>query len=55
MTNEELSAKSLHFVVDKGIKPTARMLVNILKAYVRHRHDKKYFGKQNVKTGKMHD
>lgn len=53
MTNEELSAKSLHFVVDKGIKPTARMLVNILKAYVRHRHDKKYFGKQKVKTGKM--
>ena len=46
MMNEELTAKSLHFVVDKGIKPTARMLIGILKAYIRHRHDKKYFGKK---------
>ena len=53
MMNEELTAKSLHFVVDKGIKPTARMLIGILKAYIRHRHDKKYFGKKKEPTGKM--
>ena len=53
MVNEELSAKSLHFMVEKGVKPTARLLLNVLKAYLRHRHDKKYFGKEKVKTGKM--
>lgn len=53
MVNEELSAKSLHFMVEKGAKPTVRMFINILKAYMRHRHDKKYFGKEKVKTGKM--
>ena len=53
MVNEESSAKSLHFMVEKGAKPTVRMFINILKAYMRHRHDKKYFGKEKVKTGKM--
>lgn len=38
MVNEELSAKSLHFMVEKGVKPTARLLLNVLKAYLRHRH-----------------
>ena len=53
MVNEEMSAKSLHFMVEKGAKPTVRMFINILKAYMRHRHDKKYFGKEKVPTGKM--
>lgn len=53
MVNEEMSAKSLHFMVEKGAKPTMRMFINILKAYMRHRHDKKYFGKEKVPTGKM--
>ena len=48
MVNEESSAKSLHFMVEKGVKPTARLLLNVLKAYLRHRHDKKYFGKEKV-------
>ncbi|SES31908.1 Protein of unknown function [Butyrivibrio fibrisolvens] len=53
MVNEESSAKSLHFMVEKGAKPTVRMFMNILKAYMRHRHDKKYFGKEKEPTGKM--
>ncbi|XVG95270.1 PcfB family protein [Eubacteriales bacterium KG127] len=53
MVNEEMSAKSLHFMVEKGAKPTVRMFINILKAYMRYRHDKKYFGKEKVPTGKM--
>jgi hypothetical protein len=53
MVDEEISSQSLRFVTDKAIKPTARMLVGILKAYMRHRHDKKYFGKNAEKTGKM--
>ena len=32
MVNEESSAKSLHFMVEKGAKPTVRMFMNILKA-----------------------
>ena len=39
MVNEESSAKSLHFMVEKGAKPTVRMFMNILKAYMRHRHE----------------
>ena len=53
MMNEEVSSKSLHFVVEKAAKPTARILVGMLKAYMRHRHDMKYFGKNKEKTGKM--
>ncbi|SCY10960.1 PcfB family protein [Butyrivibrio sp. INlla14] len=53
MVNEELARESLRFVMDKGVKPTGRAMVNMLKAYIRHRHDKKYFGKPKVKTGKM--
>lgn len=53
MVNEELSRESLRFVMDKAVKPTARAMIKILKAYARHLHDKKYFGKPKVKTGKM--
>lgn len=53
MVNKESSAKSLHFIVEKGAKPTVRMFINIPKAYMRHRYDKKYFGKEKDKAGKM--
>lgn len=35
MVNEESSAKSLHFMVEKGAKPTVRMFMNILKGFVK--------------------
>ena len=53
MVNEELSAKSIHFVVDYMIKPAARDLVKKLEKYQQHRRDKKYFAKEKVPTGKM--
>lgn len=53
MVNEELSAKSLHFVVDYAVKPSVRNLIKALDEYKRYLHDQKYFGKEKVKTGKM--
>lgn len=53
MVNEELSAKSIHFVVDYMVKPAARDLAKTLEKYQQHRRDKKYFGKEKVPTGKM--
>lgn len=53
MVNEELSAKSIHFVVDYMFKPAARDLVKTLEKYQQHRREKKYFDKEKVPTGKM--
>ena len=40
MVNEELSAKSIHFVVDYMVKPAARDLAKTLEKYQQHRRDK---------------
>ena len=53
MVNEELSSKSLHFVMNYAVRPTARTIIKTLDAYKRYLHDQKYFGKEKVPTGKM--
>ena len=50
--NEEVSKESIRFAFHYGAKPTARVLVRALKAYLAHRANKKNMpirGKQSVK------
>lgn len=50
--NEEVSKESIRFAFHYGVKPTARVLVRALKAYLAHRANKKNMpirGKQSVK------
>ncbi|SCY63258.1 PcfB family protein [Butyrivibrio sp. INlla14] len=53
MVNEETSKESIRFVVDKAVKPTVHMLIGILRAFARHLHDEKYFGKGTMGEGKQ--
>ena len=50
--NEEVSKESIRFAFHYGAKPTARVLVRALKAYLAHRANKRNMpirGKQSVK------
>lgn len=50
--NEEVSKESIRLAFHYGVKPTARVLVRALKAYLAHRANKKNMpirGKQSVK------
>ena len=52
MVNEELSAKSLHFVVDYAVKPAAKEIIKSLeKICLQLKQNQKQ--KEKVKTGKM--
>ena len=53
MVNEELSAKSLHFVVDYVVKPTARQVIKSLDKVSQKLKKQMLADKEKASTGKM--
>lgn len=53
MVNEELSAKSLHFVVDYAVKPAAKEIIKSLEKICLELKAQNQKQKEKVKTGKM--
>ena len=53
MVNEELSAKSLHFVVDYAMKPAAKEIIKSLEKICLQLKAQNQKQKEKVKTGKM--
>ena len=53
MVNEELSAKSLHFVVDYVVKPTARQVIKSLHKVSQKLKKQMLADKEKASTGKM--